>query len=190
LPDDALADTAAVILGIGTTLSLNYSGTDTVNALSVAGIAKSPGVYSSFNSSFITGSGTLTVLTGPPSDYETWKISNNINSGPNGDEDQDSLSNFAEYAFGLDPRNGSSTSPYLTLPNPTNNTLTYSRRKTSLSGLTYQVWFSTNLTTWEQDGGAIQSATAIPGTDNESVQVTLSAEHLNAGRIFVRIQTP
>lgn len=185
-----LADTAAVILATGTTLNLNYSGTDTVNALSVGGIARSPGIYSAANSSFITGTGTLTVLIGPPSDYETWKISNNINSGPNEDDDQDGLSNFAEYAFGLDPANGSSTTPYLTLPNPTDNTLTYSRRKTSLSGLTYQVWFSTNLTTWEQDTGATQSATAIPGTDNESVQVTLSAELLNAGRIFVRIQTP
>ena len=97
--------------------------------------------------------------------------------------------NFAEYAFGLDPKNGSSTSPYLTLPNPADNTLTYSRRKTSLTGLTYQVWISTNLTVWEQDTGATQSATAIPGTENESVQVTLSAELLNTGLLFVRIQS-
>lgn len=60
-----LHDASSVIVASGATLHLNYSGTDTVKALSFAGIARPPGVYSAANSLFITGTGTLTVSTGP-----------------------------------------------------------------------------------------------------------------------------
>lgn len=52
--------------------------------------------------------------------------------------------------------------------------LSYTRRKQSLTGLGYAVWTSHNLTDWTTDTTASQSATDIPGMDNESVEVTLS----------------
>lgn len=183
-----LADSADVIVATGASLHLDYSGTDTIDELTVGGIAKSPGVYSSVNSSFITGPGTLTVLTGPASDYDTWKTANTVSGGPASDDDQDGIDNFSEYAFGLDPKSGVSSGPNPSALNPANNTLTYSRRKTSLTGLGYAVWVSPDLTNWVQDTGASQSATTIPGTDKESVEVALSPGYLNAGRLFVRIQ--
>jgi autotransporter-associated beta strand protein len=184
-----LANSADVILAAGASLHLDYSGTDTIDELVVGGIAKSPGVYSSANSSFITGPGTLTVTSGPLSDYDTWKGANNVSNGPEIDDDNDGLSNFAEYAFGLDPQNGGSSSPYLTTLDPLAGTFTYKRRKTSLTGLTYKVWTSSNLSDWNEDTSAVQSATDLPGTDNQSVEVLVSPSLLSSGRLFVRIQT-
>ena len=153
--NSSLADTADVIIASGATLDLNFSGTDTIHGLIVAGVPKPPGVYSSGNSPFITGTGTLTVTNGPATDYENWITSTGLTGGPQDDDDHDGSSNAMEYAFGLDPKNGSSTSPYLTKLNAATGTITYSRRKTTLSSLTYKVWTSTNLTTWTEDTSAI-----------------------------------
>ena len=186
----ALADAADVTVAAGAALYLDYTGTDTIDELWLGGVQKSPGVYSSANSvGFITGPGTLTVTNGPPSDYDLWKTANSVTGGWTDDDDHDGLDNAMEYAFGLDPQSGGSTSPYLTPLNPGGNTLKYSRRKTSLSGLTYRIWTSDNLTNWTEDTGASQTATATPGTDNESVDVALSPGFVNVGRIFVRIQS-
>jgi hypothetical protein len=168
-------------------LHLDFNGTDTVNALSVGGVVKPPGVYSSSNSDFITGPGTLTVLNTQVSDYDFWKSPLNLAGGPDEDDDSDGLTNFEEYAFGLEPRNSSSVRTVTTLALRTTGTLTYTRRKTSLSGLSYKVWTSTDLNEWTEDNSASQNATAIPGTDKESVEVTLSPERLGTDQLFLRI---
>ena len=124
-----LADSAAVIVASGATLDLNYSGNDNVNALSFAGIARPPGVYSAANSPFITGSGTLTVLTGPATDYDGWAAFQALAGGQVGDDDHDGLTNFEEYALGLDPKDGSSIQAITNLPSPPNGIFTYTRRK-------------------------------------------------------------
>jgi autotransporter-associated beta strand protein len=183
-----LADASSVIIASGATLHLNYSGTDTVSALSFAGIARPPGVYSSSNSPFITGSGTLTVSTGPATDYAGWAAFHTITSGQNGDDDHDGVTNLAEYAFGLDPKNGASVQPVIELPTKTSGAFTYTRRSASITGLNFTVWTSTTLSGWSEDTGALQSAIAIPGTDNESVSVTPSPALLDANRLFFRIQ--
>ncbi|MBN8460796.1 MAG: autotransporter-associated beta strand repeat-containing protein [Verrucomicrobia bacterium] len=184
-----LANNAAVNISKGATLHLNYSGTDSVGSLTFVGIARPPGVYSAANSSFITGPGTLTVLTGPATDYEGWVAFHGLTGGRAGDDDHDGLTNLAEYAFGLDPNDGASAQPITSLPSRSTGTFTYTRRHKSLTGLTYTVWTSTNLTDWIEDTLAAQSPSAIPGTDIESVHVTLSPGPLNATRLFVRTQT-
>jgi autotransporter-associated beta strand protein len=181
-----LSNTADLILAEGATLHLNYTGTDTIDELTVGGVPKSPGVYSAANTTFITGTGTLTVLTGP-SDYDAWRSANNVTGGTTSDDDHDGLSNFAEYAFGLDPKNGGSIHPYLTNFESSTGTITYTRRKATLTGLTYKVWTSSNLTNWTEDTTAIQSATTIPGTDHESVSVNLTGAPITDSRFFVRI---
>lgn len=85
-----LADSAAVIVSSGATLHLNYPGTDTVNSLSCGGIARPPGIYSAANSGFLTGTGTLTVLTGPATDYEGWATFHGIGAAAD-DQDHDGL---------------------------------------------------------------------------------------------------
>ena len=154
---------------------------------SFAGIARPPGVYSAANSSFITGPGTLTVTTGPATDYAGWETFHGITGGQSGDDDDDGMSNFAEYAFGLDPKNGTSVQAVTGMPAPSSGTFTYTRRKGSLTGLSYEIWTSTNLTDWEQDFTVLQVPTAIPGAENESVEVTLGPASLNVWRLFVRV---
>lgn len=182
-----LADSANVLLAAGAKLHLDFNGTDTVNALSVGGVVKPPGVYSASNSDFITGPGTLTVLSTQVSDYDSWKSPLNLAGGPDDDDDSDGLTNFEEYAFGLDPRNSSSVRTVTMVALKTTGILTYARRRTSLSGLSYKVWTSTDLNGWIEDTAASQTASSIPGTENESVEVLVSPERLGAGRLFVRI---
>jgi len=181
-----LADSSSVIVASGATLHLNYSGTDTVNALSFAGIARPPGIYSSSNSPFITGPGTLTVSTGPATDYAGWAAFHTISGVQSGDDDSDGMSNFAEYAFGQNPTvpSGNPVSFFSTATGPH---LTYTRRMPSLTGHTHRVMTSTHLTGWTEDSTATQTVIATSG-DVETVQVTLSSSLLSETRLFIRIQ--
>ena len=182
-----LANTADVVVANGATLHLAYNGTDTIDELWLGGVRKSPGVYSSANSGgFITGPGTLTVVTGPPSDYDSWATANNLSGGPGGDDDQDGASNAMEHAFGLDPKSGGSSSPYLGPPDPATGIFSYTRRKQSLTGLSYSVWTSTTLDDWTPDPGAIQSIISS-SAETETVQVTPGSSVLGGQKLFFRI---
>jgi autotransporter-associated beta strand protein len=184
-----LANASDVIVASGATLHLAYTGTDTIDELWLGGVRKSPGVYSSANSGgFITGSGTLTVSNGPPSDYDTWAAANDLIEGSQGDDDKDGASNTMEHAFGLNPKNGGSSNPYLSLPNPGTSIFTYTRRKTSLSGIDFKIWTSTNLTNWTEDTEATQAVTSSSG-DSETVQVTMTSPFPADARFFIRITT-
>lgn len=122
------------------------------------------------------------------SDYDAWYSSIGLAGGPVGDDDQDGHSNLEEYAFGLDPRSGASIEPFLSFPAPSTGTFTYTRRKRAFSGMDYTIWTSTDLNDWTEDTGASQATSAIPGTDNESVEVVISPEHMGGQRLFLRIQ--
>lgn len=183
-----LANNAAVNISSGATLHLNYSGTDSVGSLTFGGIGRPPGIYSAANNSFLTGPGTLTVLTGPATDYEGWAAFHTLTSGQAGDDDLDGVPNLAEYAFGLDPKDGASIQPMTSLPSLSTGTLTYTRRKAALTGLAYTVWWSGTLAagSWTKDNGAAQSVVSTHG-DMETVQVTLSPSLVARARLFVRI---
>ena len=122
------------------------------------------------------------------SDYHTWATFHEITGGQNGDDDQDGLANFDEYAFGLDPKSGASVRPITILPDPATGTFTYTRRKTTLTGLSYSVWYSTDLAMWLQDAGATEGTPAING-DLESVPVQISNSLLSQPKLFVQIRT-
>jgi hypothetical protein len=74
------------------------------------------------------------------------------------------------------------------LPNPGSRTFTYIRRRPSLTGLNYTVWTSKNLSEWTEDTTATQTATDIPSTDNQSVEVFLNPALLSSNRLFLRVQ--
>lgn len=182
-----LANAADVIVASGASLHLDYNGTDTIDELRLGGVQKSPGVYSSANSGgFITGTGTLTVTNGPVSDYDTWSAANNLTGGSQDDDDHDGFTNFSEYAFGLNPKNGTASSPYLSFPAAGTGVFTYTRRKSSLSGLAFKIWTTTSLTDWNEDSGAIQTITGTSG-DSETVQITLSPSLNGNAKLFVRV---
>jgi autotransporter-associated beta strand protein len=135
--------------------------------------------------SFDEATGELSLDVG--SDYDDWATAAGVSGAENDDDDADGLSNFEEYAFGLDPLSGSSVSP-ITLPlDKVGGTFSYVRRKVSQTGLTHAIWTSTDLVNWLEDTTASQVASGIPSTPNESVAVTLSAPP-TAAKFFVQVR--
>ena len=103
---------AVTIAETGATLQLAFAGTDTVGSLVIgANPPLASGVYGAIGSpspvigiSQITGTGTLTVGSGPSGSYSTWASANGIPGEPvSGDFDNDGLTNLVEYALGLNP---------------------------------------------------------------------------------------
>lgn len=94
--DNTAAMASAATLNVaaaGATVNLNYGGTQTINALYVGGVQQAPGIYGAspaYNpSSVFTGSGTITISSGPPVTIATSTISgdqlnicwNSVNGG-------------------------------------------------------------------------------------------------------------
>lgn len=119
--------------------------------------------------------------------YETWGSNYGLTAGSEGlDLDGDGMTNFEEFAFGLLPNNGASSTPITNLLNKTNGQFTYQRLNGS--GLTYTIWTSPDLVTWTEDGTATANQNVTTGTPNDSVVVTLTNSLLTNSRLFVRVQ--
>lgn len=126
-------------------------------------------------------------FTGPElSDYDAWAATypGAYLNDPNVDLDGDQLTNWQELAWGLDPTSNSSLNP-ITLDLAA-GTFSYTRRDPTLTGMNYTVWSSTDLLTWTEDAGAIQTPGG-PADGVETVVVTLSRTLLSGTRLFVRM---
>lgn len=135
--------------------------------------------------SFSEDSGELTFIAG--SDYDTWKSDNGVTGGDNDDDDHDGLTNFEEYAFGLDPTGGTSVNPITVQLDKSTGTFSYTRRDPSLTDLTYSVWYSTDLSVWTQDTGAVPGTPATSG-EVETVPVTISGALLANPKLFIQVR--
>lgn len=138
----------------------------------------------------ITGDVTISdnsiILTiGSGSDYDAWAESFSLTGESVDDEDGDGLTNFEEYAFGLDPTSGTSVSP-VTAPDKTAGTFTYSRRKQSLTGLTYTYQSSTTLAGWAAFTPV--SAVSDDGDPVETITVTIPPALLTETKLFLRVE--
>jgi hypothetical protein len=131
--------------------------------------------------------GGLFIFSSSGIDYDDWtgKFPGADLSDPNGDFDGDRLSNNQERLFGLDPASFSSVDPFTTVLDPVAGTISYTRRATPWE-IAYTVWTSTDLETWTEDAGALQSAGA-PVDDIETVTVTISPALLSEARLFLRV---
>jgi hypothetical protein len=121
------------------------------------------------------------------SDFENWAAANSVEGGPTGDDDNDSRTNDFERIFGLDPNSAASVNPIIVPFDKSTGKLRYTRRTATLTGVSYTVWTSTDLTGWTRDTGAAQSVTSTVG-EIETVEVTLSAGLTSNPKLFVRIQ--
>ncbi|MCX6877457.1 MAG: immunoglobulin domain-containing protein [Verrucomicrobia bacterium] len=118
-----------------------------------------------------------------------WSAFTSPDKTATGDPDGDGMNNQQEFAFGLDPRFGSSVNPLTQSLNPATGTFKYTRTKAS--GLSYVYQYSTTLSEpWD----AFVSETPLPDSVSisdtvEEVTVTVPAALLNANStLFVRVK--
>ncbi|MCX6880416.1 MAG: hypothetical protein NTW21_42410 [Verrucomicrobia bacterium] len=120
--------------------------------------------------------------------YEVWASTHGIPGEPaGGDYDGDAMTNFQEYAFGLDPTKGSSVNPIKVLLDKVAGTFSYTR--TAGSGLTYTVWTSTDLQTWDGPAAASQTprVPVVDGVETVDVQLT-GYTPPPGGTLFARVK--
>jgi hypothetical protein len=134
---------------------------------------------------------TLSVGGGTGSDYDTWADSYGLTGADRlgtADPDSDSVINQDEYAFGLDPTDPASATPITTGLDKTTGTFTYTRRDPALTGATYTVETSANLSVWSPDAGAVQTVISTAG-QIQTVSVKLSPALLSQSKLFARVTT-
>ncbi len=139
-----------------------------------------------FTLSYVGNAGTAVTLSTPGSDYDDWANSFALlgaDRDGTADPDGDLLINDDEYAFGLDPTSAASVTP-ITTPLSAAGEFSYTRRNPVLSGLTYTIETSTDLSTWTPDAGATQTVAGTVG-DVQTVDVTVTATPVG-GKLFVR----
>ncbi|MCX6880349.1 MAG: Ig-like domain-containing protein [Verrucomicrobia bacterium] len=185
-PDGSTTGSTVTITNAGTANSTNPS-TYGIGIYSITGTTlefKVTGNNNAGNSARVNGF-TLEAA-GATLTYEAWASTHGIPGEPaGGDYDGDAMTNFQEYAFGLDPTSGTSVNPIKVQLDKAAGTFSYTR--TVGTGLAYTVWTSTDLQTW--DGPAAVSASVGTVGDVETVEVTLSGSTPPlGGTLFVRVQ--
>lgn len=177
--------TISIAATAGAALDLAYTGTDEVNALYIGGVQKAAGVWGSATSGAanidpkLTGSGTLTVATGPVVGYTAWAATNANGDEADVDTDSDGVSNGVEYfmnaaaGFTANPQLNASDS--ITWPNGGNI-------PASAYGTQFVIQTSSNLTIWtDVPVGDLTTNTNGPGG---SLSYTLTG----ASPRFVRLK--
>ena len=100
------------------------------------------------------------------------------------DPDKDGLTNYQEFAFGLNPSKGTSANPITAPLDKGRHTFSYTRYVYSHLG--YTVWTSTDLKDWA--GPAAATQTVVSTRDGvETVEVGLLSPP-SGDRLFVRVQ--
>ena len=191
----SIADT--VVLNLDATAMVNLNGTEIVDSLYIGGVQMVAGTWGATGSNAsniddvrFSGTGVLQVSSGPApaSDYDVWAGEFDLVGGPNDNDDGDGLSNFEEYAFGLDPTSGASVSPIIAL-DKTTGTFTYTRRKQSLTGLGYTYESSTTLAGEWPSFTPLVADLSNNGDPVETITVTLPATLLAEPKLFLRVRS-
>jgi autotransporter-associated beta strand protein len=190
LTQPGFADTSTVTVTENGQLNLNFVGSDTVTGIVLGPNVLPPGSVCTAIShpDFISGTGSL-VIPSTATDYDNWETANGVTGGENDDDDSDGLTNHEEYAFGLDPTGGSSVNPFAVPFDKATGTFSYTRRDIALQDpdLSYTVWYSTDLASWNQDTGALQGPPVDNG-DEETVPVTISSALLSNSKLFIQVR--
>jgi hypothetical protein len=102
--------------------------------------------------------------------FEKFKEDYTLTGGPSGDDDNDSLLNGLEYAFGSDPSDSDSTNNLLTQISENNGEkymeIHYNRRKSAKQHSTLRVWQTTDLSSPNWELGATQ---LVSVTDDDTL---------------------
>ena len=188
--DDTLANGAAVrIAASGASLNLTFTGDDVVQTFHIGGVQQASGKWgrigsiaalgAAHESALITGVGLLNVTNGSGGgNFNSWALTNGVTGGPNGDSDNDGISNLVEYALNL-YSNGSDgvAGTYV------GNTLTFTKRTEAVtnSDVTYTIEKSTDL-------GISDPWVAVTPTTNTGTEITYLLP-AGAAKSFARLRT-
>ncbi|MEI6605367.1 MAG: autotransporter-associated beta strand repeat-containing protein [Verrucomicrobiota bacterium] len=186
----SLSDAGKLVLNGG---KVQATGTEIVGTLYFGTAQQAAGTWGATGSgashiddthfSGITGVVSVAISGTPYSNWAAGYPSADL-SNPAADLDGDGLSNFQEFAFGLNPTLASSVSP-ITSGLHANGQFSYTRRNPALTDLTYAVWTSLDLLTWTEDTLATQTPDS-PTADVQTVSVTVTTVP-TSGRLFVRV---
>jgi hypothetical protein len=199
----ALHDAGDVSIATGAILNLNYTGQDTIHALTIEGVPAAVGLWGrigsgvAHESALITGDGILNVtFTNTVDTYASWAMANGVNGLPSSDDtDGDGLQNGIEFVLGGDPSAPNSDSNALR-PTVTVDA-TYIdfvfRRSDDSAGYSPFVEYNTGLSdTWiEAEGGVngvvINEVDDGFGVDIDQVTVRIPRVLAGGGKIFARL---
>ncbi len=186
-------DTKADLLASnGTTLASNDDGGAGTNFRIVSSTLQ-PGVYyvritgydSNVSGSYgLELSGDVGEASGDYTDWASAYPAADL-SNASADNDSDGVLNAVEWAWNTNPTSSASF-PQIVHSEITNGQLTYTRRVVSKTGLTFSVQWSTDLSVWTTDTGAVQTVQSTSG-DNETIQVAFSNSLLSNDKLFLRI---
>ena len=170
----------------GGTLRLrNGNQTSQVATWSSQGRMTANGGAGTLSAVYDSGNNWTTVTAG--TSYEIWGAPYGLGAGSEaGDLDNDGVTNFDEYAFGLFPNSGASVNPITVMLDQTSGTFTYTRRKPSLTGLTYIYQYSTTLTGWTAFTPTTTSSNS--GNPVEAITATVPASLLTNPKLFIQVR--
>lgn len=195
-------ESSTVSIASTAVLHLSFDGTDTVDKLFINGVQQPATVYHVGNSGGrITGSGTLTVSSGPPSAGFTAWIATfpaiGVLNQPGDDPDDDGIENLLEFVLNGNPTlPDASKLPVLNVTD-THFEFTYSRRDDSVSPETIQTFQFSNTLEFSNDiivppsSGTVGVATIdiVDGSPADTVKISIpKSEAGTTGRLFGRLQ--
>ncbi|MCX6879988.1 MAG: fibronectin type III domain-containing protein [Verrucomicrobia bacterium] len=138
--------------------------------------------------SFISGK-ILCASVPPAQGYVTWAngpfAHPFTDTDPTHDPDGDGMTNFQEFAFGLDPTTGASVNPITVPLDKTSRQFSYTRY--AASGLSYTVWTSADLQAWAGPATVTENVGTPDRNGVVTVAVTLTSPPAGA-TLFVRVQ--
>jgi len=185
-----LADTSTLAIASGAVLNADFTGTDQVASLAIAGTSLPSGTYSQMtHPSSITGPGRIKVGSGT-STFATWAAVLDLSGNPDADADHDGIPDAAEFVLGTNPH-AFSCSGMNAQRTAGEMMLTFSRDDASETGdLQLFVEAGENLDTWNQSiqiGAASSPGVTISenGDQPDTITVTIPA---NTARNFARIK--
>lgn len=165
-----LENTADVSIAAVGKLKLSFAGTDTVDELTIAGVPKAAGTYGATGSgaahiddTHFSGTGTLTVTTGPSgSAYDTWASAKGLTGANNGatqDPDFDGISNILEFILNANPLSSDTGKLPISSQDASNFYFDFDRRDDSVAEVTLTFEYGTTLASWP-------SSVAIPSNNS------------------------
>ncbi len=201
LEQPGLADSSSVAIGAGGTLRLDFTGSDTVAALTIDGISQADGSYdASHPSGRFAGSGTLVVEAVTPAGYAAWAAGFQDLTDPNPalDFDGDGLATGIEYVVGGNPTvsDAAAIAPTFDITSDPDHFL-FIYRLSDLAaadpGVTVGVEYGPDLTGWttaEHDPGGTGvtiSVSDVPGEDYDLVTVAIPKALAPNRSLFARL---